>query len=161
MIDAVLDTNVVVSALLRLDGPPGLVLRLALDGRVRCFISEALLAEYENVLGRTELNLSVGVTKTTLRRMRRTFTTVVPARRVVVSSDSEDNKVLECALEARADYIVTGNLRHFPTRFQASEYWHPEIFWPYTGRSCRRNVESVGYGNAGAGTISSDSWSDG
>jgi uncharacterized protein len=128
MIDAVLDTNVVVSALLRLDSPPGLVLRLALDGRVRCFISEALLAEYEDVLGRTELNLSVGVTKTTLRRIRRTFTTVVPARRVVVSSDSEDNKVLECALEARADYIVTGNLRHFPTRFQDIRILAPRDF---------------------------------
>jgi putative PIN family toxin of toxin-antitoxin system len=128
MIDAVLDTNVVVSALLRVDSTPGLVLRLALDERIRCFISEGLFAEYEAVCRRPELKLSAGLTTTALRRIRRSFTTVSPARRVTVASDPSDNKVLECALEARVDYIVTGNLRHFPSRFQSIRITAPRDF---------------------------------
>ncbi|PYU17735.1 MAG: hypothetical protein DMG32_27420 [Acidobacteria bacterium] len=42
----------------------------------------------------------------------------MPKRKLNVSRDPDDNKVVECALEARADYIVTGNIRHFPSRFQ-------------------------------------------
>lgn len=128
MIHAVLDTNVIVSALLRPDSPPALVLGLALDGHIRCFVSEALLTEYGEVLGRAELKLSVAQAKGTLRRIRRSFVTVVPTKRVVVSSDSDDNKVLECGLEARSDYIVTGNLRHFPARFQDIRILAPRDF---------------------------------
>jgi predicted nucleic acid-binding protein len=46
------------------------------------------------------------------------MTVVVPKKKLDVAIDPDDNKVVECALEARADYIVTGNIRHFPSRFQ-------------------------------------------
>jgi putative PIN family toxin of toxin-antitoxin system len=82
MIDAVLDTNVVVSALLSPDGLPSLTLRLALDRHIQCYVSEALFAEYEDVCGRTQLNLSAVLAKTTLREIRKTFTKVVPTKRV-------------------------------------------------------------------------------
>jgi predicted nucleic acid-binding protein len=39
---------------------------------------------------------------------------VVPSRRLEVSSDPDDNRFPECADADRADYLVTGNLRHFP-----------------------------------------------
>ncbi len=39
---------------------------------------------------------------------------VVPSRRTQVTPDPDDNIFLECAEEARADYLVTGNKRHFP-----------------------------------------------
>jgi predicted nucleic acid-binding protein len=38
----------------------------------------------------------------------------VPSRRLEVASDPDDNSFLECADAARADYLVTGNLRQFP-----------------------------------------------
>jgi predicted nucleic acid-binding protein len=39
---------------------------------------------------------------------------VKPSRRLKVTSDPDDNIFLECAAAARADYLITGNLRHFP-----------------------------------------------
>ena len=86
------------------------------------------MAEYEDVLDRPELKLSAELTKATLHRIRRAFAAVVPRKRVVVALDPDDNKVLECALEARADYIVTGNLRHFPERFQNVRILAPKDF---------------------------------
>jgi predicted nucleic acid-binding protein len=40
--------------------------------------------------------------------------TVAPARRIEIAGDPDDNIFLECADSARADYLVTGNLKHFP-----------------------------------------------
>ena len=40
--------------------------------------------------------------------------TVAPTRRLEVTSDPDDNMFLECADAARADYLVTGNQKHFP-----------------------------------------------
>jgi uncharacterized protein len=36
------------------------------------------------------------------------------SRRLEVSSDPDDNMFIECAAAARADYLITGNQRHFP-----------------------------------------------
>jgi len=41
--------------------------------------------------------------------------TVDPSRRIEVAKDTDDNIFLECADAARADYLVTGNQKHFPT----------------------------------------------
>jgi predicted nucleic acid-binding protein len=43
---------------------------------------------------------------------------VTPRKRVQIATDPDDDKVIECALAGRADFIVTGNIRHFPTQFQ-------------------------------------------
>jgi predicted nucleic acid-binding protein len=40
---------------------------------------------------------------------------VVLARTLYAASDPDDNIFLECADAARADYLITGNQRHFPT----------------------------------------------
>jgi predicted nucleic acid-binding protein len=40
--------------------------------------------------------------------------TVVPPRHLEVTSDPDDNMFVECADAARADYLVTGNQKHFP-----------------------------------------------
>jgi len=71
-----------------------------------------------SVLRRPHLNIPVTEAVEVLRSLRAISTLVTPERRVHVASDPSDNKFLECALEARADDLVTGNLRHFPARFQ-------------------------------------------
>ena len=63
-----------------------------------------------------------------LRLMRRAAILVVPRKRLEVTRDPDDNKVLECALEARADYVVTGNTRDFPSRFQDIRIIPPRAF---------------------------------
>ena len=49
-----------------------------------------------------------------LKLITRLATKVTPARRVAVAADQSDNKFLECVQAAAADYLVTGNKRHFP-----------------------------------------------
>jgi uncharacterized protein len=63
-----------------------------------------------------------------MRAFRRIATFVSPRKRVTVALDPSDNHVLECALEARADYIVIGNLRHFPLQFQGIRVIFPRQF---------------------------------
>jgi putative PIN family toxin of toxin-antitoxin system len=118
MLRAVLDTNVVISAHLSPEGQQALILGLALAGHFRCFVSDALLEEYEGVLRRERFGLNPRRVVQSMQIVRRTATLVIPKKRLDVTFDPDDNKVVECALEARADYIVTGNIRHFPSRFQ-------------------------------------------
>ena len=46
--------------------------------------------------------------------MRNRVQVVHPRYKLEITSDPEDNKFLECAGAARADYLITGNQRHFP-----------------------------------------------
>lgn len=114
MIRLVLDTNVVVSAVINGSGFEAQVLDIALAGRVASFVTEAILLEYEEVLSRPKFGFMRADVDAVMRLIRMRATLVHPKRRVRVSSDEEDNRFLECAAEARADFLVTGNLRHFP-----------------------------------------------
>jgi uncharacterized protein len=60
--------------------------------------------------------------------MREAAILVAPRKRLDVTRDPDDNKVLECTLEARADYVVTGNARDFPPRFQDIRIISPRRF---------------------------------
>lgn len=128
MLRAVLDTNVVVSAHLNPEGQQALILGLAIAGHFRCFVSDPLLEEYEGVLRRERFGLSSRSVIQSIRIIRKSATLVIPKRKLYVTRDPDDNKVVECALEARADYIVTGNIRHFPSRFQDIRIVLPRLF---------------------------------
>jgi uncharacterized protein len=118
MFRAVLDTNVVVSAHLSSEGAAAVVFELAVSRRFRCFSSEPLLRECWEVLRRGKLGLDLPETANSLRRFENSHTVVVPRKTLQICRDPGDNKVMECAIEARADFVVTGNARHFPARFQ-------------------------------------------
>jgi predicted nucleic acid-binding protein len=55
-----------------------------------------------------------GLQQEMLRFIRSRSHVVKPARTLQITSDPDDNKFLECADTAGADYLVTGNQRHFP-----------------------------------------------
>jgi putative PIN family toxin of toxin-antitoxin system len=118
MIRAVLDTNIIVSALLTPAGPLAPILDLAALRRFRCYLSEGILDEYEDVLARAHLRLDQELVRKSVDRLRRSAIHVAPRKKLRACSDPADDKFPECALEARADYVVTGNVRHFPARFQ-------------------------------------------
>jgi putative PIN family toxin of toxin-antitoxin system len=110
----VLDTNVVVSAALKPEGLQRTVFLLALTKPARLYVSAAILAEYRTVLSRPELQIRKGLRHRFLQLIARRARLVSPAKRLAVAADPDDNIFIECADFARADYLVTGNQRHFP-----------------------------------------------
>jgi uncharacterized protein len=111
----VLDTNVVVSALLEPRGHPATVLVLAVRGDIKMYISAAVLAEYEEVLRRPRFE-KLGAAAARL---------VKPARTLKISPDEADNRLYECAEAARADFLVTGNCKHFPAGHRKTQIVTP------------------------------------
>ena len=110
----VLDTNVVVSAHLSPEGLERLVLIMALTPPARMFISPKVLVEYREVLHRKRLKIIPAQADRSLRLIQARAELVVPKKAVSIATDPTDNRFLECAEEAKADYFVTGNKRHFP-----------------------------------------------
>jgi len=110
----VVDTNIVVSAALKPEGLQRTVILLAITKPARLYVSTAIFAEYRDVLSRPELQIRKGLRHQLLQMIKRRAHRVTPARRLQVTSDPADNIFLECADTARADYLVTGNTRHFP-----------------------------------------------
>ncbi|MGA7412621.1 MAG: putative toxin-antitoxin system toxin component, PIN family [Bryobacteraceae bacterium] len=109
----VIDTNILVSAALKPDGLQRTVLVLAITKPARLYVTEAILNEYREVLARPELQIRKGLREQLLQLIRNNSVvrTVRPLR---VAKDPGDDRFLECADAARADYLVTGNQRHFP-----------------------------------------------
>ena len=110
----VLDTNILVSAALKPASLQSTALLLALTRPARLYVSSAILAEYRDVLSRPELHISKGIRLQLLQLIRNRSHLVNPSRRLEVCSDPDDNRFLEAADKAGADYLITGNMRHFP-----------------------------------------------
>ena len=72
------------------------------------------MQEYAEVLGRPELKIRKGLQRQLLQFVRNRSYRVGPTIRIEAARDPDDNKFLECAEAARADYLITGNRRHFP-----------------------------------------------
>lgn len=120
MIRVVLDTNVVVSAIFSPYGFEARALELARLGAVEMAATKAILTEYEEVLMRPKFKFPKEVTISVMRRIRERAILCVPKVTLQVSPDESDNRFLECAEAAQAHYLVTGNLRHFPTRWKST-----------------------------------------
>jgi uncharacterized protein len=104
----VLDTNVLIAALVFPGGQGDLALRRIIEGRDQLLLSAPILDELLSVLGRkfsrdAEELAHVAVFLSDLAL------TVKPRRRLRVVADDPDNRILECALAGRAEAIVTGD----------------------------------------------------
>jgi len=113
MIRAVLDVNVLVSALLNPRGVPARIVKLWRADAFKAVACEALLAEFERVMLRPRLRnraVAPAELKDLSRSIRRLSVMTSGAISVTdIARDQDDNKVLACALEGGADYIVTGD----------------------------------------------------
>ncbi|MFU8891963.1 MAG: putative toxin-antitoxin system toxin component, PIN family [Anaerosomatales bacterium] len=108
MIRAVLDTNTIVSGL-GWGGPPGAELDAALAGHFQIVTSPALLDELRRVLGYPKLQAVIGDTDELVRLFALAAVVVTPTATVAVSRDPDDDRLIEAALAANADVIVTGD----------------------------------------------------
>jgi len=124
----VLDTNIIVSAALRLDGLQRTVLVVALTKPARLYVSDALLVEYRRVLARPELKIRKGLRQQLLQLIRSQARNVAMVRPLRLAEDPDDDKFLECADTAGADYLVTGNQQHFPKFWKKTKVITPREF---------------------------------
>lgn len=108
----VLDTNVVVSALLVDASVPGQVLDLCLTGDVDLALDARILAEYDEVLRRPELRLD-GRDVDEFLVFTRYAEHVIAAPLPLKLPDPADQPFLEVAVAAAVDALVTGNKKHF------------------------------------------------
>jgi putative PIN family toxin of toxin-antitoxin system len=113
----VIDTNIVVSAALKPEGLQRTVFLLAITKPARLYVTESILEEYSSVLARPEFKIRRGLRQQLLQLIKNHALRVTPSRALQVAKDPDDDKFLECADAARADYLITGNQRHFP------RYW--------------------------------------
>jgi uncharacterized protein len=120
MIRLVLDTNVLVSANLAAEGLEAVIVGLVLNRKVQLWVSIPVLEEYERVLRYPKLKFIPKEVTAFLARLRLSSELVTPARSISESTDEADNRFLECAEAAFADYLVTGNKRHFPKRWKTT-----------------------------------------
>jgi len=110
----VIDTNVVVSAALKPEGLQRTVVLLAMAKPAHWYVSTPILSEYALVLARPELTIRKNLRQQLLQLIKNHARIVPPSRLAQITSDPADNIFVECADAARADYLVTGNQRHFP-----------------------------------------------
>jgi len=114
MIRAVLDVNVLISALITPSGVPAQILDAWRAERFLVVISQPVLAEFERVVARPQLRNRYGLTPPRVERLvrgLRQFALMTPGDLEVrgVASDPDDDKLLACAVEGGAGYLVTGD----------------------------------------------------
>ncbi|MCL2486036.1 MAG: putative toxin-antitoxin system toxin component, PIN family [Oscillospiraceae bacterium] len=113
MTKAVIDTNVLVSALLTPDGNPAKILSLALNGRISVCHDSRILLEYEDVLSRPKFPFAPEDVSGLIDVLVQVGTSVVATPLTDRFTDEADKKFYEVAKHCGAK-LITGNLKHFP-----------------------------------------------
>ena len=115
---AVIDTNVLVSALLSKNeaSPTVKVLDAVFDGKIIPLYHQDILAEYDEVLHREKFHLHEESIHTILGAVRQYGIEVFPQPTGAVLIDMDDLIFYEVAMEKRdnGSYLVTGNQKHYP-----------------------------------------------
>lgn len=116
---AVIDTNVVVSAMLKADSMPALVLKEVLVGNICLLLNQEILDEYLEVLSRKKFHFSVETVINLVREIKKRaiFIDAMPTDESM--PDPDDAVFYEIVMEARKEtdaYLVTGNRKHFPEK---------------------------------------------
>lgn len=109
----VLDTNVLVSALLSPGGKPAYILKQFIDGDFILCYDERIIREYSEVLSRPKFRFRSETVNTLIECIRAAGLAVTPAPLSVPFTDEADKKFYEVAKHCNAT-LVTGNLKHFP-----------------------------------------------
>ena len=106
----VIDTNVLISALFW-PGKPKQLFNQVRRGKITFLTSEMLLAELKEVLTRVDkpFTLSAEESERVLVAIRNLAEIIEPHTLVQACRDDADNRILECALDGQADWIVTGD----------------------------------------------------
>ena len=105
----VLDTNILISALGWV-GNPNTIVRLAVDKKIKLAISMDIIEEFKETAREPEFKFSEEDISDFIEAMMGVAELVMPTEKLeIIKNDLSDNRILECASEAKTDYIVTGD----------------------------------------------------
>lgn len=131
----VLDTNVLVSALLSPSGPPAEILRLVVVGRIELIVDARILAEYEEVLSRPKFGFDPDQTGHIIDFIEHSADMIACEPLEEGLDDKGDEPFAEAAMSAKAECLVTGNVKHYPAkRLPGLKVLSPEEFLKF----CRK-----------------------
>lgn len=108
----VIDTNVIVSASFSLLGNPGQIFTMLLRQEIHNFTTEVIIGELRDVLYRQKIadKLTLFEREFIFNNYVRSSTMIKPAIMFeIISEDPDDNKLLDCAFSAAAEYIISGD----------------------------------------------------
>src|SRR5437660_521560 len=106
MLRTVLDTNIFASAFASPGGPTFRIWQAVLDRRFHLLISPALIAELAGVL-RKKYKWAEPDVQRILREIAQHAHIIQPRITLYVAADPDDNRILECAVEGKADLIIS------------------------------------------------------
>lgn len=109
----VLDTNVIVSALINPHGVPARIWQLVLAGEIQLCVDKKVLNEYYEVFKRPEFGFPVNDVNNILAFIDDGAEVVTALPLPKIASDGDDQIFVEVAVAAKAEYLVTGNPKHF------------------------------------------------
>ena len=109
MTQAVLDTNILVSAAIA-RGNEFELLELAKKGRYELILSTGILEEFEGVVSQERFGFTKNIREEIINNVIKIAKIVDPKGKIdAIKEDPDDNKIIECALEGKADYIISGD----------------------------------------------------
>ena len=116
---AVIDTNVIVSAMLKWDSVPGTVLELTFQGPIIPVLNEDILKEYVEVLSRPKFHFTEDIIGTVINEIKKLAIFIDAEELNIELADPKDRVFYEVVMEERKSeeaYLVTGNIKHFPEK---------------------------------------------
>ena len=110
----VLDTNVLISSLLEPKSKAREIYRLVLRREIELYTSAYLINELSRVLEYPKFGFEKLQKEVFIKNLRRVATILVNSglRIDLIKEDLPDNRFLECAAEAKVDYLISGDNKH-------------------------------------------------
>ena len=110
----VVDTNVIVSALMNVNGTPAKILSLILNGIIKVLYDNRIIFEYIDVLSRKEFGFPGDIITDMIDFLKRDGEFINAECQKVKNLDESDKKFYEVYKFGEAQYLITGNKKHFP-----------------------------------------------
>lgn len=108
----VFDTNIYLSGLIFSGSNPALILDLAGKRKFELYCSNFIINEIRRNLI-IKFGYDEAVAEQFIEEILKITTIIIPRRKVnIIKNKESDNRILECALAAKADYLVTGDKKH-------------------------------------------------
>ena len=116
---AVIDTNVIVSSMLKNQSTPGQIIRLVTQNTIIPLLNEEILQEYIEVITRNRFHFSKTLIENTISLIKSKAIYLQREQTLEQFIDKEDIVFFEIVLSARSTmdaYLITGNMKHYPIR---------------------------------------------